>query len=374
MSIVKHQGSTNWYYTFQLNGRTYFKSTKTTNKALARKIEEKAKEHALREQTVGHDLEQITFGDALAGYIKSKEGTPFHRQLKTIIGPLRGHKRDHITKKMVRVQGIDFLKPLELLTTTELNRLVEARRREGSADATIKQHLVAVTGAIKWAKQMGYLTPIDIIIPKIKLAKPQPTFLTVDEEKALLQSLDPSQPRAGYGAASDRSQHRQQRLVDQYDFVVLLLDVGCRFNELATIKWQDVDIERGIAFIYQQKTQKNHTIYLTKRSIDVLVRRAADKSHATWVFPNDERTSHRPYSTAWFQRAVKRAGITKRFNMHKLRATFASRLVQSGVSLFEVQSLLGHQNPQTTMVYAGLVASDVSKKAVSVLNAVHQQH
>jgi site-specific recombinase XerD len=103
----------------------------------------------------------------------------------------------------------------------------------------------------------------------------------------------------------------------------------------------------------------------------VLESRAEAKTHTKWVFPNDKRDNHRPYHNCWFQRAVERAGITgKKIRFHKLRSSFASKLVQNGASLFEVQQLLGHSDPQTTMIYASLVPTDVSKKAASILDRV----
>jgi hypothetical protein len=57
MAIVNHKGSSYLYYTFQLNGRKFFKSTKTANKALARQIEAKAYEQAVRDSILGRKAE-----------------------------------------------------------------------------------------------------------------------------------------------------------------------------------------------------------------------------------------------------------------------------------------------------------------------------
>ena len=69
----------------------------------------------------------------------------------------------------------------------------------------------------------------------------------------------------------------------------------------------------------------------------------------------------------------KRAGLTN-LRLHDLRHSYASNLVNGGVSLYVVQQLLGHTNPRTTQRYAHLeqdtltqaseVAAETLKRAV----------
>ncbi len=372
MAIVKHKGSDFWYMSFQLNGKKIFRSTKTTNKVTARQIEAKTREQLVKEQTLGRELEQITLIEAFDLYLKSKEGTPYHKVLTSVRNPVFfGHKRCNKTKQRVNVYKLDKDLQLHHLRTSDLNRLVEARKKEGSADATIKQHVMAVAGAWKHAKDLGYMVDEAISFPSFKRERRDPVFLTPEEEQKLLEALDPTRDVPGYGKFENRTEERQRRLQDQYDFVVCLLDTGGRYHEITHLEWKNVDLAGSVMFVKQWKTNKSHTIHMTERVKAVLMRRAESKrAKQVYVFENDEQTSHRPYHNLWFQRAVERAGITKKIRFHKLRSTFASKLVQQGVSLFEVQQLLGHTDPSTTMVYASLIPSDVSRKAATILNSL----
>jgi site-specific recombinase XerD len=56
--------------------------------------------------------------------------------------------------------------------------------------------------------------------------------------------------------------------------------------------------------------------------------------------------------------------------IHTFRHTFASRLVQAGVSLAKVSKLLGHSSVTTTEIYAHLTLNEVSEEAVEVLNGL----
>jgi site-specific recombinase XerD len=53
-----------------------------------------------------------------------------------------------------------------------------------------------------------------------------------------------------------------------------------------------------------------------------------------------------------FKRHVRRRGVNERLHFHSLRSTFASWLVQDGVSLYEVQKFLGHSNIAVTLAYS----------------------
>ena len=92
-----------------------------------------------------------------------------------------------------------------------------------------------------------------------------------------------------------------------------------------------------------------------------------------YVFENPTKTDHRAYNIAWLHRAVKRAGIEKKIGFHKMRSTYASKLVQAGVPILEVSQLLDHKRISTTMIYAGLAPSQASKTAASVLNKLNRE-
>jgi integrase len=374
LSVVKHQGSKNWYYSFQLNGVKYFKSCKTTNKALARQIEAKAYEQAVKDAALGRVSEQITLLEAFDMYVESKVGTPYHKVLTSVRNPvLFGHKRCNKTKQQVKVYCLDRDINLHLLRSSDMHRLVEARRKEGLAEATIKQHCAAISGAWVFAKQHGYLVDEAMSFPTFRNQRKEVVFLTPEEETKLIDSLDPKRFVMGYGYHENRTPERQQRLTDQRDFVVCLLDSGCRFSEMSALEWTSVNLETGVAYVYQKKTKKSHTIYLTARMLDVLKERAENKTHEKWVFPNDNRDGPRPFHNCWFNRTIKRAGIDKRITHHSLRKTFASKLVIAGTSLYEVSTLLGHSSVSTTTIYAGLIPMDVSRKAADTLNRLNEQ-
>lgn len=55
---------------------------------------------------------------------------------------------------------------------------------------------------------------------------------------------------------------------------------------------------------------------------------------------------------------------------HSLRHTLASRLVQNGLSIYEVKEILGHTDIKTTMRYAHLERTQISLKAKQIIDAL----
>ena len=98
MSVVKRSNSKCWYIQFQFNGETYIKSSKTTNKKIAERmeIELKAKVHA--EKYLGKK-ERIKFQAAFAMYKQSKKGIASYRNLvahETVLTRLLQIGRAHV--------------------------------------------------------------------------------------------------------------------------------------------------------------------------------------------------------------------------------------------------------------------------------------
>jgi len=107
---------------------------------------------------------------------------------------------------------------------------------------------------------------------------------------------------------------------------------------------------------------------MTDRVHDVLSRRQRERT-SQYLFTNKQgkaRNSH----TLIFYKAFRRAGLSD-CSAHTLRHTHATRLIQNGMSLYEVKEILGHADIQTTMRYAHIEQAHVSLKARDVINRLN---
>ena len=116
--------------------------------------------------------------------------------------------------------------------------------------------------------------------------------------------------------------------------------------------------------------QNETVLFMTDRVFDVLSRRDATKA-SRYVFSNRNGDA-RGYSAMSIRKAIQRAGL-RDCRIHTLRHTHASRLVQNGMSVYEVKEILGHSDIKTTLRYAHLEQRQVTSKARDVINRLNSK-
>lgn len=170
---------------------------------------------------------------------------------------------------------------------------------------------------------------------------------------------------------------RSENKILQYITAMLLL-TGARKREVLDAQWEDFDFDNRRWRIPTTKLGKPRHVPLSDGAISVL--KAVPKIEGCpWVFANPE--THKPFVSifaAW-NTARKNAGLED-VRIHDLRHSFASLLINSGRSLYEVQKLLGHTQLKTTQRYAHLApetlldASNAATRAIgSLMDAMPNQ-
>jgi integrase len=131
----------------------------------------------------------------------------------------------------------------------------------------------------------------------------------------------------------------------------MLLLTGCRRNEILTLKWEYVDLERGCLRLPDSKTGSK-TVLLGAPALELLAGLPRSEGNP-YVLPGKVPGKHYVgLEKAWF-RLRKRAGLED-VRLHDLRHTHASVGAGSGESLVLIGALLGHRQAATTQRYAHL--------------------
>lgn len=344
MSLVKRSNSPYWYAQFQIDRKTFIRSTKTTDRRVAERLEAKFRAEAHEELILGK-RKNISVGSALDAYLCSREGTANYPNL--------------VSKRKTLLRFLKAQTPSTRVTNSDLENFKQARLAENVSPQTVKHGLNLLLAAFRHAKRLGYEVP-DLQPPKLKLNAGRLRYLTFEEERRLLEELDPRRISKGLATVDERSAQMQRSQQDNYDLVVLLLDTGARYSEVASLSWSQIDLKSGTVKLWRNKVQNESLLFLSRRSLSVLKRRLPSKN-SEHVFTG-RKGNVRGYSVIALRKAFNRAGLHD-CTVHTLRHTHASRLIQHGMSVYELKSILGHSDIRTTMRYAHLEEKVVTMKA-----------
>lgn len=263
------------------------------------------------------------------------------------------NKHSEILNKegMLRVHLVPYFgnKSLNQIRTLDIEEYKGKKLQEGQSMKSINNHLIAFNKCMRTAQDWEIINQI----PKVKLLKVPPQkfdFLSIEECSTIL-----SYCKGMLG-----------------EMVLFALYTGVRFGELIAIDWSDIDFSKGIVTIQKSitrgqlgspKSNRIRYIHLHENILQVLSVRA---QQGGFIFSKGNNQPLNPVLCLnHLHRTCERAGM-RRIGWHVFRHTFASRLVQNGVSIVAVKELLGHADIKTTMRYSHL-NDTVTRDAINTL-------
>ena len=174
-----------------------------------------------------------------------------------------------------------------------------------------------------------------------KIPKRLPIVLTKDEIKRLIESIE----------------NQKHKLM-----IKLMYSAGLRVSELVNLKIEDLEIEKNYGWVREGKGRKDR-LFIIAESIKIELTDYIKNNKITdWLFPGNKR-NHLSQRTvaAIIKDATKKAKINKKVHTHTLRHSFATHLIENDYALTDVQNLLGHNSPETTMIYLHTASKNMIK-------------
>lgn len=133
----------------------------------------------------------------------------------------------------------------------------------------------------------------------------------------------------------------------------LIYSAGLRSQEVINMKISDIDFERKTIHIRQSKYKKDRIVPLSLYMEKGLKKYLSAENPHVWLFNGKEPDGR--YSVkglSWVMReTLKKTCIKKDVNLHSLRHSYATHLLEDGVNIVTVKNLLGHAEIGTTMIY-----------------------
>lgn len=135
--------------------------------------------------------------------------------------------------------------------------------------------------------------------------------------------------------------------------LTLVYSAGLRSQEVTNMKISDIDFERKTIHIRQSKYKKDRIVPLSDYIAKGLKKYISVEHPETWLFNGKEPDGR--YSAkglSWVMReALKKTTIKKQVNLHSLRHSYATHLLEDGVNIVIIKELLGHAQITTTIIY-----------------------
>ena len=241
---------------------------------------------------------------------------------------------------------------LDQITDQAIASLISRMLDAGYATGTTNRVLVLLRFIFNLAKKWGVPGSAKNPTAGLKTAPDvcRERFLTQDEARRLLSSLDVDENQVAARA------------------IKLLLLTGARRNEVTQAKWEYINWEKRTLLVPRAKSGRPRSIHLNSAALDLLssIPRAEGNPY---IFPSP--VTGRPSPSLhfpWFR--IRERACLFDVRLHDLRHSFASILVNQGVSLYVVQGLLGHTQARTTQRYAHLANDTLSDAAEVIRNVV----
>lgn len=305
---------------------------------------------------------EMTVGQLCDDYIKHGMTTKKPSTIKTDLGRINGHIRPLIGKKKInsltRRDVEQLLRDVAVGKTARDTRTVKGRSIIKGGKGTATRTVRLLGGMFTYALNHGLVETNPCAGVKVFKDGSKERFLRQIELDNLAKTLEEAETtglpwtlRTEAKAKHRPNEEHMREIMSPHvtGAIRLLLLTGCRLREILHLRWNEVDLERGLLNLPDSKTGRK-TVYLSNAAIQVLERlpRAG-----VYVVAGDNPCKPRADLKRPWKRISEHAGIAD-VRIHDLRRTFASIGAAQGLSLQVIGKLLGHKSAETTARYAHL--------------------
>ena len=179
----------------------------------------------------------------------------------------------------------------------------------------------------------------DLVLERPKRSRQLPSVLSQEEVLSIIQSTQNLKHRA---------------------IIALLYSCGLRISELINMKLADFHIERKQLIVKNGKGRKDRYVSLADSFLPLLSNYYTSYKPKIYFVEGQNGGKYSAESVRQFlKKNCLKAQIKKNVTPHTLRHSYATHLLENGVDIRYIQSLLGHAKPETTMIYTHVKRKDL---------------
>jgi integrase len=317
-ALYQRKGGDLWYVDYIYRGKRCRKSTGTSDRELA-ELHRKDIEVKIERDNLGFgkdERKEVRLAQFMGEYLEFSRA---EKAQKTFLIDTRSLKLFKDLVGEIRLCGVSHKQGEDF----------KIRNLRGMKPVSVNIYLKHLKSAFETAVRWGYIdsNPLKHVKPCKVKNENIPRFFTETDIKKLLDAIPEGEFKR---------------------FVIFCLNTGCRRNEALNLKWDDIDMKRGIVIFRVTKSGKSREVPFNGVLTEML-RSMPKTGDRPFPFESD-------FVTHKFKDYVQASGIrNQNLKLHSLRHTFASHLIMRGVDVMTVSRLLGHSSVRVTEMYAHLV-------------------
>ncbi len=338
MFLTKDSKSQYYQIVYFINGKRTKKSTKKTSKEEAQQVLEQFTKETNSLPVKQHKITLTRFKEEYLAYTKQSKSQSY---IKRSIEPAFKF-------------FIEFIQdvPLESISVKNIDQFINSvySRSESAASLYFRTLKASFSKALVWE----YIP--ENPFKKIKAPKVSKSFPVFISENELIEILNKTKTQLFK------------------DIFTAAFYTGMRLGELLNMKWNWVDFNQAAITVknskeFKSKSKRERIIPIHPKVKNVFqsifpIGKQSENSFVFFRYANIK--FNEDFVSKQFKKAVRDAKLNDDVHFHSLRHSFASALVQRGVSLYAVKELLGHEDIKTTQIYSHLQKENLTQ-AVNLL-------
>lgn len=231
----------------------------------------------------------------------------------------------------------DFLNVLGNVELTKVDAIaiqyfLAQKKQKGIKNVSIDNHRRNLSTFFTWLHKNKFRSdnPMDLI-PRIKFSKHSREAIPEEDLEKIRQDCD----------------IRERAIVE------VLLSTGCRVGEIVRLEKQQVDFEKGEAIVLG-KGNKERKVFFNEKAKFYLQQYLATRHDNNPALFVSKQHPYRKLEISAIEIIIRELGqrVGIKIFPHKFRHTFATRAINRGMPIEVLQRLLGHENLDTTTIYA----------------------
>jgi len=256
-----------------------------------------------------------------------------------------------------RQRQVVLTEDLTQTTVQDISAFIAAAQASGLAPSTINTKVSLLAGFFEYLREEGVMPQQPVLRRRHRLLTPTvlPKPIPDADLTAFFQVIDSVRDRLIF---------------------LFMLRCGLRVSEVCALAWDAIDLDAGTVRINRGKGQVDRIVYLSPDVEQALAVWQAHHPPGVYLFPSPKRhRAHlfRSLINVLMDQYLAAAGLTRHYSPHCLRHTFATHLLNAGVSLEILKELMGHHLISLTLRYAQLYDTTKKKQYETAMAKIAQQ-